>query len=59
MIALACATYLLRGTKEKEKFCGLRKIDKPNSSIGGRNEGSEYEEPRVPSVRDDRYDVMC
>ena len=59
VLVLACAIFLLRGTIKKAKLCLLREIDEPNSSTEGRNEGPEYEEPRVHSVWDNRYDVTC
>ena len=59
VLILACAIYLLRGTIKKAKLCVFRIIDKPNSSTGGRNEGPEYEEPRVYFVWDNRYDITC
>lgn len=59
MLVLACAIYLLRDAKKREKLCGLQNNDKSNNSIGERNGGLEYDEPRVYYASKDCDDIPC
>ena len=59
IVVLICVIYLLRDKKKRAKVCGLLTICKSNSSIRKKNEGPEYDKPRVIDAREYVDELRC